>query len=103
MDKKHYFLKLIPPRPTFVQDMTEEERLLMREHTRYTREHFTAGRLLIYGPVMAAGGAFGMAVLEVADEAEAQQFIEGDPTVKAGLNKFEICPMQVASARAAGT
>jgi uncharacterized protein len=80
--------------------MTGEERRLMDEHSRYFQEHFSAGRLLIYGPVMAASGAFGLAVLAVDNEAEARQFGEGDPSVKAGLNRFEISPMRVSAARA---
>jgi hypothetical protein len=40
MAKQHYFFKLIPPRPTFPQAMTDEERRLMDEHSRYFQEHF---------------------------------------------------------------
>ncbi len=32
MAKKYYALKLIPPRPTFAQDMTPEERNIMQQH-----------------------------------------------------------------------
>ena len=46
----------------------------MQEHARYTRQSFDAGKILIYGPVMAPGGAFGMAVFEVADVSEVRQF-----------------------------
>jgi uncharacterized protein YciI len=80
--------------------MTDEERRLMEAHSRYFDEHFAAGRLLLYGPVMATSGAFGLAVLEVESEAEARRFGEGDPSVRAGLNRFEICPMRVSAARA---
>ena len=45
--KQRYFLKLLPPRPTFARDMTHEE-----------------------------------------------------PSVRAGLNRFELYPMQVSAARA---
>lgn len=100
LNKQHYFFKLVPPRPTFPQDITEAERRLMDEHLRYFQDHFAAGRLLLFGPVMATGGAFGLAVLEVETEAEARQFGEGDPSVKAGLNRFELYPMRVAAARA---
>ena len=51
MTKQHYFLKLIPPRPTFAQDMSDGEKVLMNEHGRYFQEQFTAGRVLLYGPV----------------------------------------------------
>ena len=100
MSKQHYFFKLIPPRPTFPHDMNDEERRLMDEHGRYFQEHFEAGRLLLYGPVMAQSGAFGLGILEVDSEQEARQFGEGDPSVRAGMNTFEIHPMRVSAARA---
>jgi uncharacterized protein len=100
MNKKHYYFRLLPPRSTFPLDITDEERLLMQQHALYAQQQFADGKLLVYGPVMAPGGAFGLAVLEVADEAEARQFGENDPSVRAGLNRFEFHPMQVAAARA---
>lgn len=99
MDKRYYYLKLIPPRPTFPADITEQEKALMNEHSAYCERQFEAGKLLAYGPVMAPGGAFGVAILEVADETEARQFGENDPSVRAGLNRFEFYPMNVARAR----
>ena len=72
----------------------------MDEHGRYFQDHFAAGEVLLFGPVMATGGAFGLGVLEMDTEAEARKFGEGDPSVKAGLNKFEIHPMRVSAARA---
>jgi uncharacterized protein len=103
MDKQHYFFKLIPPRATFPHDMTDNEGLLMKDHARYIREFFDEGKVLLYGPVMATDGTFGMAVLEVTDETEARQFGEADPSVRAGVNRFELSPMQVAAARAMET
>ena len=100
MDKPHYYFRLIPPRPSFPQDMTSEERALMERHSAYFRQHFDRGKLLLYGPVMAPKGAFGLGILEVADEAEARRFGENDPSVRGGLNRFEVYPMQVAAARA---
>ena len=99
MSKQHFYFKLIPPRVTFGADMTAEERVLMMEHLRYTREAFDAGKILIYGPVMASAGAFGVAVLEVEDAAEVQKFGEEDPSIKAGMNTFEFCPMKIGAAR----
>jgi len=72
----------------------------MGEHSVYCEQQFEAGKLLAYGPAMAPGGAFGVAILEVADEAEAWQFGENDPSVRAGMNRFEFYPMHVAAARA---
>jgi uncharacterized protein YciI len=93
MDKKHYYFKLIPPRPSFPRDMTAEEKAVMQRHSAYFGEQFEPGKLLLYGPVMAPGGAFGLGILEVEDEKEARRFGENDPSVPAGLNRFELCPM----------
>ena len=71
----------------------------MDRHSEYFQQQFDAGKLLLYGPVMAPDGAFGVAILEVADEAEARQFGEDDPSVRAGMNRFAICPMRVTGAR----
>src|SRR5438094_8561752 len=80
MSKQHYFFKLIPPRPTFMRDITDEERRLMgffcsvRDGKRRSVRTRCA---------------------EVDTEEGARQFGEGDPSVSAGLNKFEIHPMRV--------
>ena len=100
MNKQHFYFKLIPPRSTFPQDITPEEQSLMGEHAVYFQQQFIAGKVLIYGPVMAPGGAFGAGVMEVADEAEAREVCENDPSVRGGLNRFELYPMRVAAARA---
>ena len=100
MKRKHFYFKLIPPRPTFPQDITPEERALMAEHSAYFQQQFSAGKVLLYGPVMAPEGAFGLGIMEVADEAEARQIGENDPSVRGGLNRFEFYPMMVAASRA---
>lgn len=64
----------------------------MKEHARHIQQHLEVGKILVYGPVMASGGAFGLAIFEVANEGEVRQFGENDPTVRAGLNKFELYP-----------
>ena len=72
----------------------------MDEHARYFHEQFVAGILVAYGPVLAPGAAFGMAVLEVESAADARRFGDADPSVRAGLNRFEVYPMRLAAARA---
>jgi hypothetical protein len=39
-------------------------RSLMDEHGRYFQEHFAAGKVLLFGPVMANGEAFGLGILD---------------------------------------
>ena len=45
-------------------------------------------------------GAFGVGILEVANEAEARDFSERDLSVRSGLNRWEIHPMFVTASRA---
>jgi uncharacterized protein len=93
--KIQFFLKLIPPRPTFATDMTPEEGAVMQKHAAYWAEMFKTGKVLIIGPVLDPKGARGMAVLETDSLAEAQQMADNDPSVKSGLNKAEVSPMSV--------
>jgi hypothetical protein len=99
MAKEHYFVKLTPPRASFVQDMTAEERRLMEEHVQYTHEQFVAGKVLAYGPVLASEGPFGFAIYEVENEAEVRKIIENDPTARASLNRIECYLMHLAEAQ----
>ncbi len=102
MEKHYLFFKLIPPRPTFPADITPDEAALMERHGVYWADYFAAGKLLAYGPVLVPGAAFGLGILEVENEAEARQFGDNDPSVLAGLNRFEIHPMRLVASRAKG-
>jgi uncharacterized protein YciI len=99
MANQHFFLRLIPPRPTFVLDMTDAEKRAMGEHAAYMKSLFDAGKILIYGPVMSMP-PFGLGVFEVADETEVRRIMDKDPTVVAGINRYEIAPMRIGAARA---
>jgi uncharacterized protein len=50
MDKIHYTLYLNPPRPTFMQDMTDEERAIMQKHIGYWNTLLSEGKVLGFGP-----------------------------------------------------
>ena len=100
MAKQYFYVRLIPPRPTFASDMSADERALMQQHVGYFRGLFDQGKVLIFGPVLDPTDNFGMAVFEVDDLAEAERCMAQDPTVVAGLNRFRISPMVVSGARA---
>jgi len=102
MSKQHFFVRLISPRATFPGDMTEREKALLQEHSAYMQGQFDAGKILLYGPVMAASGAFGAAVWEVKDEAEARGLVEADPWVQGGVVTFELSAMRVSGAQGLG-
>lgn len=99
MATQYFYMRLIPPRPTFAMDMNADERALMQQHVVYFHGLFEQGKVLIFGPVLDPTDNFGMAVLEVADEAEARSLLEKDPTISAGMNRFSVHPMIVGAAR----
>ena len=89
-----YFCKLVAPRPTFAQDMSELEAALMRQHAEYWRDLMSKGRVVTFGLVADPAGAYGIGVVEVAGDAEARSLTDGDPTIRSGLGfTFEIYPM----------
>ena len=93
---KTYFVRLILPRPTFIQDMTETESKLMKEHLAYWSDQFAKGVLLIGGPVLDPKGPFGVIVIRAASLDEATAIAAADPSVKGGVNHIEVAEMQVA-------
>jgi uncharacterized protein len=92
--KKYYFVKLIPPRPTFSETMTDEERNIMQEHIIYWQDLMAKEICLVYGPVFDPKGAYGVGIIGVDNEAIVRDIQKNDPSVKGGLNKCEIYPMK---------
>lgn len=91
-DKKHFFVKLIPPRPTFIIDMSDSEKATMQQHVAYWGQLLERGIAIAYGPVLDPKGAYGVGVLCVKSDEELQQVFAEDPSN--GLNKFEFVPMR---------
>jgi len=83
----HYFLKLIPCRPTFSQDMTPEERTIMMQHIEYWAALMNKGKVAVFGPVADPAGVYGMGVVEVENEEELIDFMNNDPA--ATINRYE--------------
>jgi uncharacterized protein len=89
--KIHYFLKLNPPRASFTVDMTEAERAIMQQHVAYWMPYVQNGTVVVLGPVMDPRGGYGVAVVNVENEAELKELIAKDPAN--GLNSYEMYPM----------
>lgn len=89
----HFVYRLIPPRPTFDLDMTDDERAVMGRHAEYWQGLMAAGKVLIYGPVRDDTGAWGLGVLQVGNEQEARELVSGDPAVSTGMATAELGPM----------
>ena len=90
-DKKHFFLKLNPPRPTFVMDMSEEEKAIMHQHVEYWNPMVENGTVIVLGPVLDPKGGYGVSIVRVDSEDDVKKMIEEDPAN--GLNSYEYHPM----------
>jgi uncharacterized protein YciI len=94
-DMPHFFLKLVAPRPTFANDMNDQEKAMMQEHLLYWKGRQDKGDVLVFGPVLDPKGPYGMGILSVTDETEARAFAAGDPAMKANVGfTCEIYPMR---------
>ncbi len=93
---RSWLIRLIPPRPTFANDATPAEQALMQQHQAYWKDLNDKGVCIFGGPVLDPKGAYGILVVHAATEDEARALGEGDPSVKAGLNKIDVAEMRVA-------
>ena len=93
-----FTFRLIAPRPTFVQDMTDEERATMAEHAAYWRGLLDQGVAVVFGPVLDPAGPYGLAVVEADDPEHVERIIAADPAVRSGL-RTEVHPMPGAVVR----
>jgi len=79
-----YYCKLIPPRATFLADLDDDERQLMQQHGAYWHGCMQRGKAVVFGVVADPAAAFGMGIIEVEDEAEAQALTAADPVILSG-------------------
>jgi uncharacterized protein YciI len=93
---RSYFIRLIPPRPTFAQDITPEETTLMKAHYAYWSDEFVKGVCLFGGPVLDPKGVYGVLVVKAASQDEATAIAAADTSVKGGLNRIEVAEIRVA-------
>ena len=93
-----FLYKLIQPRLTFIQDMTEAERKVMQEHATYWKCLIDDSIATIFGLVLDPRGPWGVGIVDVANESDARALGTNDPAVKAGLT-FDVSPMPCAVVR----
>ena len=90
----NFFCKLVAPRPSFMQDMSDAERGLMMEHGAYWREWMARGNIIAFGVVGDPAGVYGAGMVEFEDFAQVKAFTDADPTIRAESGfSFEIHPM----------
>jgi uncharacterized protein YciI len=88
---------LRPPRQTFSEDMTDDEREIMQAHFRHLQELLADGTLVLAGPALSP--LFGIVVIEAEDEDEARRIAAADPAVSSGLQTVELSPFRVSLLR----
>jgi len=88
-----FVFRLIPPRPNFALDMTDEEREIMGRHSAHWQPYLASGQMVIFGPVIDGTGSWGLGVVEADDEAEVVAFAAGDPVVTSGTARIEVGTM----------
>ena len=93
-EKIHFMLKSTPPRTTFHQDMTDEERSIMHQHISYWMDKQNQGIALVFGPVLNPSAPHGLAIIEVENEEQVPKLIAEDPAVVAGIMTTEFYPMK---------
>lgn len=89
-----FLYKLIAPRVTFAQDMTDAEAQLMKVHGEYWSELADRGVAVVFGPVLDPKGSWGLAIVEAKVEAEVRAIGAEDPAIKSQFGfRFEVYPM----------
>jgi uncharacterized protein YciI len=99
MEKRHFLYKLIAPRPTFHLDMNDAEKEAMGRHMGYWAALTEKRTSVVYGPVFDPNGVYGMAVVELNENEDANDIGSNDPAVSSGICTFELIPMQVGMMR----
>ena len=72
------------------------ERAIMARHAAYWSELVEQRGVVVYGPVVASSGSFGLAVFPAASEDDALALAQADAAVSSGMATFEIGTMPVA-------
>src|SRR5207248_10922429 len=88
-----FVARLIPPRPTFALDLTDDERAIMERHAAHWQPLLDSGRMVVFGPVLDNTGSWGLAVVEADDEEELRTFAMEDPAVVSGIARIEVGKM----------
>jgi uncharacterized protein len=90
----YFLVKLIPPRASFIQDVTAEEAALMRAHADYWLPHLSAGLVIAMGPVADPSGGWGVMIANSPSRAWLESAEADDPVIKAGSGfVYENYPM----------
>jgi len=88
----NYLVQLHGTRDGWPNNMTPDEERVMSEHFTYLQALMWAGKVLLAGPCM--DPVYGLVILEVADEAEARQIMDAEPSVTASVHTYTLHPFR---------
>jgi uncharacterized protein len=90
-----FLYRLLPPRPSFSEDMSSDEAEVMERHVGYWQDLLNRKVAVAFGPVLHPREPWGLGLLDLDDEQAAQQIGEADPAVQSGTCTYEVVPMQL--------
>ena len=86
---KYYLCKYLPPRSDFLATMTDDEKMLMRQHGAYLDELLAKGQIVAHGPVMDPSGGYGVSLYRIEDDQDIEALTAQDPNVQNGVGHYE--------------
>lgn len=94
-----YSLQVTRPE-MLTQGPSEEEQAAVTEHFNYLQSLCDEGIVVLAGRTLNTDeSSFGIVILEAADEREARQRMENDPTVRKGVMHAHLYPYRIAMMR----
>ena len=90
-----YLYRLLPPRPTFSEDMNAAEAEVMQRHVGYWQDLLGRDVAVAFGPVLHPEHPWGLGLLDVEEHDAAVAIAQADPAVDSGTCAYEILPMQL--------
>ncbi|NHK32914.1 MAG: hypothetical protein FK730_16320 [Asgard group archaeon] len=85
---KHFFGMIKPLREDFMINYTKEDELIMSKHFEYLKDLIAEKKLVIAGPILNEKKPTGIFIFECDTIEEAQELINNDPSMKAGIQKL---------------
>ena len=95
MAKQHFFLKLNPPRTSYVIGMANDETLVMKHYGKYWKPSVDKVIVLVPGSVSCLREGAGVVIIGAEDEMQLETRKANDPPN--GLNKYELYPIRATS------
>jgi uncharacterized protein YciI len=102
VDQPRQYLYVLRLAPRLHDDAawTEADKAAVSQHFQRLQQATAAGRVILAGRTTEPGDkTFGLVIFEAADDAAAQQFMESDPAVVAGVMTATLHPYAVALQR----